>query len=751
MLQGAMASPEVLAKDLPAELDRKVVAPLFAKYRPERTADSSVPPVVLERRFRRARGRIVDALASRGSSMVPKSLRSEVEALVREWAAVAFGDSFGKVEQFEVRCAREYDLVAARESGDPERLLAALEQDYRRKVVEQFGRIELRGVQTSHRVVQELEAVYVPLHLEAQLKEIADEEGKRITLVPGRRLAVQDVLAANRQVMIVGAPGSGKSTLVAYLAATAAQGRLARQIGEREDPLPLVVAVRALKGASLDVSHIAKTTGCDADLVRRASRQGRALVLVDGLDEASPDVRELLVTAIRELIASHPEMRLIVTSRPAGPPGEVEKSLDVLQPFSLVDLTRQEVDAFIAKWCIAAERSVRSDAVEADREAEKAAADLTERLGKSYPVQRIATNPLLVTILCVVHRFLGRTIPEHRVTLYDRCTDALLYEWDRAKFEAGAAIGQLDASAKRRLLMGIAREIHLAHEAEINEAEVATQFARVLPDLGRPATDAGRIVAEIRDRSGLLVERRPGFFAFSHLTFQEYFCALDFVRAKSLSELVGHYEDTWWHEVIVLASGMPGGGGGSIARKLLAKRSPAAIFLAAQCVETATDMPLQLRERIDKAIQRFVPPKTFAEAARLGDLGAVAAPLLVRALKTDDVEAKALILIAISKIDFEPAIPAIATCMSDSRFSEWKYMSEENDGVKGRIFSIGGLAAVILAAKAESSEIARIALKQLWDTIPMEDRPGISRILAPTSSTAALPPPGPPEALADRR
>jgi hypothetical protein len=41
---------------------------------------------------------------------------------------------------------------------------------------------------------------------------------------------------------------------------------------------------------------------------------------------------------------------------------------------------------------------------------------------------------------------------------YEKCTDALLYEWDRGKFDEGAAIGFLDARAKRTLLMGIARK-----------------------------------------------------------------------------------------------------------------------------------------------------------------------------------------------------------------------------------------------------------------------------------------------------
>ena len=48
--------------------------------------------------------------------------------------------------------------------------------------------------------------------------------------------------------------------------------------------------------------------------------------------------------------------------------------------------------------------------------------------------ERLVETPLLATMLCVVHRFLVHCIPEHRVTLYAKCTDALLYEWDRSKF-----------------------------------------------------------------------------------------------------------------------------------------------------------------------------------------------------------------------------------------------------------------------------------------------------------------------------
>ena len=716
-----MANPE-RAFDLRTELEEAIVDPLFKKLKPATPADGSLPEIVLRHRVRRAHDRILDALVSRGSIDIPADLRKELQDLVRKWVATSFQDAFQAAEDFEVRCAREHDLVIAQESGDPEYLLDILEKDYRRRVIEQFGRIELRGIQTTHRVLLDLDHVYVPLHLEPQ-PEIEAEDGKIITLHARSRVEAPEVLQEHRQILVVGSPGSGKSTLVGYLATRAAAGQ--------DNVLPLVLTVRSLAKESLTISQISQHTGCDSSLVKRSLERQNAFLLVDGLDEAPQEARARLVLALERFLRRYPGIRVLATSRPAGSPGEVEKSLPGLRPFRLADLSREEVGHFIDKWCLAAETSVRKEHHEAAKEAQKAAEDLKQRLSRSYSVQRIAVNPLLVSILCVVHRFLGRTIPEHRVTLYEKCTDALLYEWDRAKFPEGSEIGQLDASSKRRLLMGIARKVHDEHAAEIPESEVAQHFAAILPDLGRPAGDARAMIEQIRDRSGLLVERRPGFFGFSHLTFQEYLCALEYVRTRSFDELVDHYEEPWWHEVIVLAAGTPGAGNGTISRRLLSKSKPEAVFLAAQCLETEIDMPLKIRERIEKALQRMVPPRSIRNFIRLETLGIVAAPALVKSLFTHP-EARLTALVILANLDFDPMIPAIAQCTGDP--------SASTALLGNSTLTVGGFATHVLADKSLQSEIARIALRDASLSTPLEDLKRLSvfyRELGPEYSGTA--------------
>ncbi len=96
------------------------VTSLFEEYGSDLPSNGSIPATVVENRRRRALGRIQDALDSRGSNRVPQKLKQEVKYLIRKWAQQSFSDSFLEIEEFEIRCAREHDLVVAQESGNEE-------------------------------------------------------------------------------------------------------------------------------------------------------------------------------------------------------------------------------------------------------------------------------------------------------------------------------------------------------------------------------------------------------------------------------------------------------------------------------------------------------------------------------------------------------------------------------------------------------------------------------------------------------
>ena len=476
---------------------------------------------------------------------------------------------------------------------------------------------------------------------------------------------------------------------------------------KHRDVLPFVLTVRTFTTGKIAAESIARLTDCDERLVQHALETDRAMLFVDGIDEAPRDMAPQILQSLVQLRTAYPKMSIVVTGRPTGVALDHGQALPDFASAELLAMTRDEVDSFIDKWCLGAELSVSSDVQMAERRAQEAATDLKQRLERSRPIQRLVETPLLATILCVVHRFLGHRIPEHRVTLYEKCTDALLYEWDRSKFGHAALVGEFDALAKRKMLSGLARKMHDRKQAEVPEVEILGHFKQALPDLGQKASGATQIVEEIRDRSGVLVERRPGFFAFSHMVFQEYLTALTFVP-QTYKELVNHYEDSWWHEVIVLTAGTPGADAGRLASELLKQRGPAAIFLAAQCLETAVEMPLKVREEIERRLATLIPPKTGDDAKKLGLLGTIAAPALTKALGEDlDPDEVRRILSVLISSNYEPAISAIARFATDS---------ERGDSM----FSSQVVAMFLLAIKARTSPLAKATFIAAVPKVPPE-------------------------------
>ncbi|WP_437731200.1 NACHT domain-containing protein [Sorangium sp. So ce1335] len=674
----AVESPE-------AVLDR-----ILAEVPGNAQASDGLPEVVRKNRRERAKRRLLDALAARGPYPVPEGLRGELRSLAERWAQKGFEDAFPEADAFEIRCAEERAVLDAAARGDEEARFAAAERAYRREVEARYGQIEIRGLQLSARVRQDLDIAYVPLHVEEPSEAVRSAKPRKTTgkrqkdeastveaeaassmlrVLERPRVLATEALVDHPRLLIVGEPGSGKSTLLAYLATRAARGELATSNpGGEPESIPFLLPVRALHEAAASPEGIARAAGAEPWFVEAALRRGRALLLVDGLDEARTEVTGKVLPTLAATLDAHPGSSVVVTTRPVAAPGRGETAPRGFARARLLPMTRDEVTAFIDRWCLAAELSLNKSREQAEIDARAAADDLKERVRASRAIEKLAETPLLCSVICVVHRFLGQRIPERRVALYEAITNVLLYEWDRAKFAEGAAIGKLDAHAKRALLARLALSMHRARMAELPVDEVVRRLAAHLPDLGRPEEEAAAIVAEIRDRNGVLVERAPGSFAFSHLTFQEYLAAMELVNAHAYGELLRNYKDRWWHEVIVLAAGFPGAHAARIIRGLLDKDGDdvaEGTMLAAQCADTAIEVKQPLRKEIEKRVARLVPPASPTEFLRLFHLGEVAGPVLLRLLDKASTEGKASIVMALTYIRYEPATRAIIKLLKD--------------------------------------------------------------------------------------
>ncbi len=473
--------------------------------------------------------------------------------------------------------------------GSPAPDLPLLYAHYRAFVAETFGSLDFRGmmqVQAATRIP--LERIYVPLMGRAPQDE-------HIPDAP--RASLHEFVRAQPLLVVLGDPGSGKSTLVRYLLLTLTRGDARRDLGL--DPLWLPIffpvasfaAARSRPGAG-DLSPLEYLSAYYGGLSQpdygplfaRALAMGRALVLFDGLDEVRDD-RQAIVRALEAFVREWdaPGNRFVATSRIVGYP-EAPLDPDLFAVVTIQPLSDDLIRAFIERWSrVYAAMGTPSLATDGDllhdlmREAASAelerrvaahSAALTTAVFSTPRVTDLARNPLLLTILALIHNQ-GTRLPDRRADLYRLCVEALAETWNRTRSLSGRPIAvQLgDEQIDERFVVNVLGPVALWLHGEragglIEQDELERHIAVTLAQSdGLPRRRARRLAREfielMRRDTGLLIERGYRRFAFVHLTFEEYLAArglLESVVVERPDDLLQRYAlDPRWHEVLRLA------------------------------------------------------------------------------------------------------------------------------------------------------------------------------------------------------
>ncbi|MBX7253711.1 MAG: SUMF1/EgtB/PvdO family nonheme iron enzyme [Candidatus Promineofilum sp.] len=423
-----------------------------------------------------------------------------------------------------------------------------------------------------------------------------DELNRRRFPLSGRQelfsLTALKAVAENRWVVLTGEPGGGKSTFVNHLAYCLASQALFPAAGwlghlpgwpEAEGMvLPVPVALRDF-AATVDASRnrpaapgdlwrfiTARLEEQNLDFAARAIegelQQGRAIILLDGLDEVTREGQRAIVRdAVAVFAGRYPGNRFLVTCRALGyqPPdqGKVDLRLDAAQfpVYELALFDEKKIDRFIDAWYAELSRlgSVR----------DQDAGEMVSRLKTAVrrpDLWRMARNPLLLTVIALVHAYRG-WLPDTRALLYDETVDMLLWRWEEIKARA-PTLRQLLQDAGRaeldlkRALWRLAFEAH-GQSGEGTEALGAIAESQLTRALIRLKPEdwqwAHEMVAAMKLRAGLLLERSPGVFTFPHRTFQEYMAGAHLSTQSDCARQAAELgtQGVLWREVILLAAG----------------------------------------------------------------------------------------------------------------------------------------------------------------------------------------------------
>jgi hypothetical protein len=451
-----------------------------------------------------------------------------------------------------------------------------LEDEYRLYLSWQFSTVEFLGLPSlkENRPLS-LEEIYVPMSLRWENGDNAD------------RVFVPDALKRSKHLVVLGDPGSGKSTLVKVL--TYSFGRteptpLARHFPETRVPVPIILRdynVREWRAPEDMLASFVRKLGSEIggevtpEWLMLSLASGRGILLVDGLDEVGnvDDRRVLRDYVVRPLLARMPNSLAVMTSRAVGyeevpfddhklrqlavpvetrPDGRPEQPRLSVERCYVAPFNDEEIEQFISRWYVARERDESRRKIGWE--------SLRRALQQNDRIRRLATNPSLLTIIALVHRVTAQ-LPSGRVRLYDKIVEAYLETIQNYR-----RLGQYPASLEqmKRWLARVGWEMQNQRSAQ-RDGELLVSQERVIGwlqeaislDRESPEEEAHQFLEFIARRSGLLIQRGPEEFAFVHLTFQEYFAAWhlrgEVFNFKSLvKRCAERVSDHSWHETLLL-------------------------------------------------------------------------------------------------------------------------------------------------------------------------------------------------------
>ncbi len=706
---------EAVAKELGATLEGRIS--------PDLLLSSDMAPDKLVRALRDSRPLPPNQLTEADAELYARALDQTARYLVAtatllphfvERLAVTQLQRISRMEGEISRTHASVRLIEEQVSTlSPDKTFARFEADYRQSVSLTVDTLELFGVDVDPQSTQyKLSVAYISLSL---LEESSNEESsneEESTLVPAEHLLQQLRPGAGR-LLIRGDAGSGKSTLFRWMALTVAQGErkgaehLRSRSPEETDRVtlwsrcvPFLIRLRDCRDGKLPsiddfTGQVAPELGSPPpNWMSSILEAGRALVLLDGVDEVPNRNRDDVYKSVERLIRKYPGCYFLLSTRPAAVERGWLKPLGFreadVSPLSDVDR-----DQLIGRWHVAVEHEL-SLRGQPGAGLGQLAENLKRGLRENPPIARLATNPLLAAMICALHRDRSQRLPESLADLCEALCHMLLHRREREsnlKLEDfPEEYRTLSYRQKRDIVAELA--VHMARNevSTLDREEAIIKAGEVLDTTpGHQMNEASVVLNGLIERSGMLREARPGAVDFIHNTFKEYLAGELFGQQRDYEFLAKRALDPAWQNILLFAAAT---GESTFVRNLLNRilglqpgqeppvetpRKPKVSaeermrrLMAVRLRSVVQRLDKSLEARIDALRSALFPPATMADAAALADVGDEVVPYL-RYQPTYSARSAAACIRALRLINS----PAAKACLKDYLAETRQFVLEE--------------------------------------------------------------------------
>ncbi|MFJ9729350.1 NACHT domain-containing protein [Streptomyces sp. NPDC101209] len=499
------------------------------------------------------------------------------------------------------------DLLYRRLAGSALLRRTALRR-YTIKIYRQHCRFPVYFRPDEH-LAMDMDSVYVPVTVASGFGTDAERRDAEI--------ALRDI----RQAIVLGDPGAGKTILLRHTVFVWARERYDPWSESRTwyDPRS---RPRVELGALVDIPVLLPLHSVDLDTgdlgaqiaryfaeydfpnartwVERALEEGKLAVYFDGLDEVPTAQRARVAGEIRRFMRTYDRCRVVVTCRVAVYRGEFgEEAIPLLKVEGFDD---RHIQQFLHAWSWPP--VLAPDTVE----------QLLSALRDTPQLMPLARNPLLLTLIANLYSFeyagTGQALPHSRADFYDQVTVSLLRDHQRdARFAP-----PVKRSALQRLALAAQDVLAGAYDRlAIPLEKVLPVLREVLEQYGRSVDSAEDMLAEIVDRSGLLLSLDNGErYQFAHLTLQEYLAATALADQPDLLLQRYRQDPEIWRETVRLWCGLVTQDCSPVVRAIL-RAEP---LLAFQCLADAQMVDDALADEIVTMFRaRLTEPAGGADGA----------------------------------------------------------------------------------------------------------------------------------------
>lgn len=485
------------------------------------------------------------------------------------------------------------------------------------------------------------------------------------------------------RLLIFAEAGGGKTTLMRWAAVQAANDSFLH--GHSEEDLykprhgeqwrgciPFLIRLRHCSGGRLPelnrVPGLIKSS--DHSLqhppdrwVESVLKNGRGLILIDGVDEVPQSDRGHLLTDIRRWTKKYKNCPFVVTSRPEAVDSGWLHGADFLEA-KLERLERDDQHLLISKWhdAVSQEARLRGKSAEDVHEMQQR---LLDRLRDSRELFLLARNPLLCAMICALHWKSRGVLPESQKKIVDKLCETLL-ERDRQQaleLDFPPEYAELSLSQRRGIVQTLA-EFMLTQGLSAVDVDVAERkTASVLESVtGRNAADDSSVVLDcLVERSGLLQRPNPNQIDFVHNTFKEMLAGERLANEERFSELakqIPEEKNESWRRAGLFAAAdddQPRAFTSKLLTALLpetkSKRGRRSeerkqqlritrVFVV-RCRAAAEFLNDKVETQVNAVIRELLPPESLDEAESLSELGELAVEHLVPSARLNEKRAAA--------------------------------------------------------------------------------------------------------------